>query len=31
MINEENVDNLDKYLKVSKFKVEENKTKPNNN
>ena len=31
MINEENVDNLDKYLKVSKFNPEANKAKPTSN
>ena len=31
MINEENVDNLDKYLKVSKFKIEAEKAKRNSN
>jgi len=31
MIKEENVDNLDKYLKVSKFNPEANKAKPTNN
>ena len=29
MIKEENVDNLDKYLKVSKFKIEADKAKRN--